>query len=155
MKKINFIEKFLGSGFYTGYISNASGTFASAAALLIYLIPGFENPAFLLLVISVFIVAGVPIATKFENIYGKDPKECTIDEVVGTWITFIFLPKKIWWILLAFLIWRAMDIFKPFPIRKLEKIKGGWGIMLDDIAAGFGSLIIVNLIIYLISLLTN
>ena len=146
--KINFIEKILGSGFYSGYSSFASGTVGSITALIIYLIPGFENPSLMILSISVFILIGVPIADKFEKIYGKDPKECTIDEVVGMWITLLFLPKKIWWIVLAFLIWRAMDIIKPYPAGKFEEIKGGWGIMLDDIMAGIYSFISVQLIIY-------
>lgn len=145
--KINFIEKLLGSGFYTGYIPIASGTWGSLAGLIIYLFPGFENPSLMIFMISLFILIGVPIATKFEKLYGKDPKECTIDEVVGMWITLLFIPKKIWWIVLAFLIWRALDILKPFPARKLEEIKGGWGIMLDDIAAGIYSFILVQLVI--------
>ena len=105
--------------------------------------------------ISLFILIGVPIADKFETLYGKDPKECTIDEVVGTWITLIFLPKKIWWIILAFLIWRAMDILKPFPARKLEDVKGGWGVMLDDIMAGIYSFISIQLIIYFFNMLVK
>ncbi|TSA29541.1 MAG: phosphatidylglycerophosphatase A [Ignavibacteriales bacterium] len=153
--KINFIEKFLGSGFYTGYIRFASGTWGSIAGLIIYLIPGFENPSLMIFMISLFIVFGVPIADKFEALYGKDPKECTIDEVIGMWITLLFLPKKIWWIILAFLIWRVLDIIKPYPARNLEKIKGGWGIMLDDIMAGIYSFILIQLTIYFFNLITK
>lgn len=153
--KINFLKKFLGSGFYTGYIQFASGTWGSFAALIIYLVPGFENPALMIFMISLFILIGVPIADKFETLYGKDPKECTIDEVVGMWITLIFLPKKIWWIILAFLIWRAMDILKPFPARKLEDVKGGWGVMLDDIMAGIYSFISIQLIIYVFNMIVK
>lgn len=153
--KINFVEKLLGSGFYTGYMKTASGTWGSLAGLIIYLIPGFENPSLMIFVISLFILIGVPIATKFETIYGIDPKECTIDEIVGMWITLLFLPKKIWWIILAFLIWRVLDIIKPYPVRNLEKIKGGWGIMLDDIMAGIYSFITIQLIIYFFNLVTK
>ena len=153
--KINFLEKLLGSGFYTGYIRFAPGTWGSLAALIIYLIPGFENPSLLIFMISLFILIGVPIGDKFEALYGKDPKECTIDEVVGMWITLLFLPKKIWWIVLAFLIWRAMDIVKPFPARKLENIKGGWGIMLDDVMAAIYSFISIQLIIYFFNIMVK
>lgn len=153
--KINFVEKLLGSGFYTGYIRFASGTWGSLAALIIYLIPGFENPSLMIFMISLFILIGVPIADKFETLYGKDPKECTIDEVVGMWITLLFLPKKIWWIVLAFLIWRAMDIVKPFPARKLESIKGGWGIMLDDVMAAIYSFISIQIIIYFFNIMAK
>ena len=153
--KINFVEKLLGSGFYSGYIKTASGTWGSLAGLIIYLIPGFENPSLMILMISFFILIGVPIATKFELIYGNDPKECTIDEIVGMWITLLFLPKKIWWIILAFLIWRVLDIIKPYPARKLENVKGGWGVMLDDIMAGIYSFVLVQLTIYVFNLLTK
>jgi phosphatidylglycerophosphatase A len=153
--KINFLEKLLGSGFYTGYIRFASGTWGSLAALIIYLVPGFENPSLMIFMISLFILIGVPIGDKFEALYGKDPKECTIDEVVGMWITLLFLPKKIWWIVLAFLIWRAMDIVKPFPASKLESIKGGWGIMLDDVMAAIYSFISIQLIIYFFNIMVK
>ena len=148
--KLNLIEKILGSGFFTGYIPFASGTFGSLAAVIIYLIPGFENPTVLLLLISLFTVIGVNLGSKFEKIYGKDPKECTIDEFVGTWISLLFLPKNLVYVLGAFLIWRVFDIIKPFPANYFEKIKGGWGIMLDDIIAGFYSFIVIQIILYFI-----
>ncbi|PJA96665.1 MAG: phosphatidylglycerophosphatase A [Ignavibacteriales bacterium CG_4_9_14_3_um_filter_34_10] len=151
--KLNFIENFLGSGFYTGYSKKASGTVASGVAAAFYLIPGFENPTVLLLVISFFIAVGKDIATKFELAYGKDPKECTIDEFIGTWISFLFLPKKIWYILAAFLIWRMLDIYKPFPANLVEKINGGWGILLDDIIAGFYTFLTMQLLLMLIEYL--
>lgn len=136
-------------------MKTASGTWGSLASLIIYLIPGFENPSLMIFMISLFILIGVPIATKFESIYGKDPKECTVDEIVGMWITLLFLPKKIWWIISAFLIWRLLDIIKPFPARSLEKIKGGWGVILDDVMAAIYSFIIIQLTIYVFNLITK
>ena len=149
--KINFIERMLGSGFFTGYIPFASGTFGSLMAIAIYLIPGFENPTILLSLISFFSIIGIHLGNKFEKVYGKDPSQCTIDEMVGMWITLLFLPKYIWFILIAFIIWRILDIIKPFPANIVEKIKGGWGIMLDDIIAALYSLILIHIIIYFIS----
>jgi phosphatidylglycerophosphatase A len=145
--KINQIEKFIGSGFYTGFIPLASGTFGSIAALAIYFIPGFEKPYIILPLIIIFISWGVKLGTKFEAVYGVDPAECTIDEVVGMWVTLLFLPKNIFIALLAFIVWRILDIIKPFPARKSESLKGGLGIMMDDIIAGIYSLIIVHLIL--------
>lgn len=147
--KLNNLEKILGSGFFTGYIPVASGTFGSLAALFLYLIPGFENPTLLLLLISLFTVIGINIATKFEAVYGKDPAECTIDEMVGMWISLLFIPKTVLYVISAFLIWRVLDIIKPFPARQAEKLKGGLGVMLDDVISGFYSLIIIHIFIYL------
>jgi phosphatidylglycerophosphatase A len=149
--KINFIEKILGSGFYTGYIPFASGTFGSLAALVIYFIPGFENSFIIIPAIIVFIFYGIFIGNKFEKLYGKDPSECTIDEVVGMWITLLFLPKNIIIATAAFFIWRLFDIVKPYPARKLESLNGGLGIMIDDIVAGIYSLITIHLILTMFS----
>jgi phosphatidylglycerophosphatase A len=145
--KINPIEKLIGSAFYTGYIPLASGTFGSMVALLIYFIPNFEKPYVILPTIFIFIIWGIKIGTKFEGLYGKDPAECTIDEVVGMWITLLFLPKDIFIALIAFVVWRTLDIIKPFPARKSESLHGGLGIMMDDIISGIYSLIIVHLIL--------
>lgn len=148
--KINLFEKLLGSGFLSGYIPFAPGTFGSLVALLIYLIPGFENPTILLLLISLFSIIGFSVGTKFESLYGKDPKQCTIDEMVGMWISLLLVPKKIWFIVLVFLLWRLFDIVKPFPANVAEKLDGGLGIMLDDIIAGIYTLVIVQIIISII-----
>ena len=145
--KLNFFEKLLGSGFYTGYIPFISGTFGSLAALIIYYIPGFENPLILIPAIIIFTFYGIYVGSRFESVYGKDPAECTIDEIVGMWISLLFLPKILLISLLAFLLWRILDIIKPFPARNFEKFKGGLGIMLDDITSGIYSLIIVHIIL--------
>ena len=149
MKQINWFERIVGSGFYTGYIPVASGTFGSLVAIVIYIIPGFEQLQIILPSIVILFVYGVFVSSKFEKLYGKDPSQCTVDEVVGTWIALIALPKTVYIISTSFLVWRALDIIKPFPARSSEKLPGGWGIMIDDVIAGFYSLIIVHLIVYL------
>lgn len=148
--KINFFEKFIGSGFYTGYFPIASGTVGSAAAILIYLIPGFENFYIIIPAAILMAVYGIYIGTKFEKKYGKDPAQCTIDEVVGTWISLIALPKTFWVILVSFLLWRILDIIKPPPARNLERLNGGFGIMLDDVVSGIYTLLIMHLVVYLL-----
>ena len=148
MVKLSFIEKLLGSGFYTGYIPIASGTFGTLAALFIYLIPGFENPYIIIPALIIFFIYGVYVGNKFEKVYGKDPSECTIDEVVATWISYLLLPKTAGIIIITFFLWRALDIFKPYPARKLENLNGGLGIMIDDVVSGFYTLIIMHLVVY-------
>lgn len=145
--KINQLEKIIGSGLYTGYIPLASGTFASIAALLIYFIPNFDKPYVIIPAIAIAFILGVRIGSKFEILYGKDPGECTIDEMVGMWISLLFLPKDLFVILIAFVIWRSLDIIKPYPAKQMEKIQGGLGIMLDDAVSAFYSLIIVHFIL--------
>ena len=147
MKQINLFEKILGSGFFTGYIPIASGTCGSLAALLIYFIPGFEKLQIILPVTFLTFAIGVYIAEKFEKTYGKDPSECTVDEMVGTWIALLLLPKTIGIALTSFFIWRVLDIIKPAPARQSENLKGGWGIMIDDIISGFYTFIIMHILI--------
>ena len=150
--KINFFEKALGSGFYTGYIPFAPGTFGSLVALLIYYIPGFEEPVILFTAIVLFILFGIYVGNKFEMKYGKDPRQCTIDEMVGMWISLLFLPKRLVISILAFIVWRALDIIKPFPSRNLENLNGGLGIMIDDIVAAIYALIILHILLHVFRL---
>lgn len=141
---LNAVEKFLGSGFYTGYLPFASGTWGSAAALLLFLIPGFEELYILIPLIIIFTLYGIYAGSRFEKAYGKDPAECTIDEVVGMWITLIAVPKAPVPLLLGFFIWRFFDIIKVPPARNIEKLEGGTGIMLDDVISGIYSLLIIH-----------
>ncbi len=148
MKQINLFEKIVGSGLYTGYIPIASGTFGSIVALLIYSITGFEKLWIIIPAIILLFIYGIYVSYKFENIYGKDPAECTVDEVVGTWIALIALPKTLLIVITAFFIWRLLDIIKPFPASTAENLPGGWGIMTDDVISGIYSLILVHIIVY-------
>ena len=147
--KINFFERFIGSGFLTGYFPIASGTVGSLAALIIYLIPGFEQLFVIIPSIVIFMVYGIYVGTKFEAEYGKDPAQCTIDEVVGMWIALVALPKTFAIVAIAFILWRILDIIKPPPARNLERLKGGLGIMIDDVISGIYTLIIMLLVVYL------
>ena len=148
--KLNIFEKILGSGFYSGYFPVASGTVGSLAALIIYFIPGFEQWFIIVPLTIIFAAYGIYIGTKFEIVYGKDPVECTIDEIVGMWISLIALPKTILIAIGAFLLWRILDIIKPPPARNLERLKGGIGIMIDDVISGLYTLIIMHLVVYLL-----
>ena len=150
--KINFIEKLIGSGFYTGYIPLASGTFGSIVALLIYWVPGFENPVIMFPAIIVFTAYGIYVGNKFDKKYGKDPAECTVDEMVGQWIALLYVPKTIIFSIVVFFMWRFFDIVKPFPARKLEYLPGGLGIMIDDVISAFYSLILVHLVLIIFNI---
>ena len=148
MKQINWFEKLIGSGFYTGYVPIASGTFGSLVAIVIYIIPGFERLEIIIPAIILLFSYGLFVSSKFEKVYGKDPSQCTVDEVVGTWIALIALPKSFLIVFTTFLIWRVLDIIKPFPARTSEKLPGGFGIMIDDVISGFYTVVIVHLFVY-------
>jgi phosphatidylglycerophosphatase A len=133
----------------TGYFPFAPGTFASLITLLIiwFLIPSF----FYILIpvsISLFCIS-VWSATKGEEIFGKDGRQIVIDEACGMAISLLFVPKEIRWYAIAFFLFRMFDIFKPPPARSMEKLKGGWGVTLDDVAAGIYANAILHLIYYI------
>lgn len=147
--KMNPIVKFIGSGFYTGYIPFASGTWGSLAALLIYWVTPLSTNPYVLLVSAIGVsLIGIPLSDKFERQYGEDPSECTVDEVAGMWLSLLFLPKSFIIAGVTFLIWRIIDILKPFGIKKLEKYPRGYGVMLDDIAGGMLTAIIMHTLLF-------
>lgn len=150
-EKISFADRlklFFATGFLTGYFPFASGTVGSFLAVLIYLlIPGFEEPYILIFVILLFSVVGIFTSEFAEKIYGFDPPEVVIDEIVGMWITLLFVPKTFVITAIGFVLFRIFDIVKPFPARQSQDLKGGIGIMLDDIISGFYSLVILHLIL--------
>jgi phosphatidylglycerophosphatase A len=94
-------------------------------------------------------LAGIWAANRAEKLFGrKDPKPVVIDEVIGQLITFLFLPYAAGPILvvLGFFLFRAFDIFKPYPIRRLEALPGGLGIIADDVLAGAYAAILLSLV---------
>jgi phosphatidylglycerophosphatase A len=131
-----------------GYFPVAPGTLGSAlgAALVVGL--GRLPIGRLWLTASVFAAAaaifalGVWASGQAEKFFGRvDPPPVVIDEVIGQMITFLARPRGSWKFFLAgFVLFRALDVVKPFPARRAEKAPGGWGIMLDDVIAGGYSL---------------
>jgi len=79
-----------------------------------------------------------------------DPSIVVIDEIVGIWTTLFLLPKTFTVILLAFIVFRVLDIVKPYPARQLEAIPNGWGIMLDDLVAGIYANIATRVCYYIL-----
>jgi phosphatidylglycerophosphatase A len=140
---IQQIKKVIGSGFFSGYFPFAPGTIGSLVALVIFLIPGFGNIYVILPAIIVCFFIGLPLGDYFEDLYGKDPKQFTLDEFVGTWIALLITPKTLELILVTFVVWRVLDIIKPFPANRAESLNGGLGIMLDDVVSGMYSLIFI------------
>jgi phosphatidylglycerophosphatase A len=89
------------------------------------------------------------ISGQAQNHWGKrDDPRIVIDEIMGYLITMFWLPKTTLFIILGFFLFRFFDIFKPPPIRLLEKVKGGYGVVLDDVLAGVYSNIILQIISY-------
>ena len=145
--------KFLASGFGLGYSPVAPGTMGTLGGLFLYLL----LPANMLWVHAGVIVllffCGVWAATRVEQfLKEKDAQIIVLDEVVGFLIAVFFLPRDSWLILPAgFVLFRLFDIFKPFPLQRLERIPKGWGVMLDDVGAGTYTNLILRVMLVVFS----
>ena len=131
-----------------GYLPIAPGTWGSLVALLIwYVIIGHISSTTLIILILTIFVFGVYTSSITERqMDKKDPSVVVIDEWVGQWIALLFLPKSLLWGFVAFAIFRLFDIWKPYPIKTLDNMPSGWGIMLDDVLAGIYALVVVSVL---------
>lgn len=145
-RSVSLPVRLIATGFFSGYSPVAPGTAGSLVGLALYLIPGFEAPALLSSAVVVTFLIGVFTAARMEQSLGEDPPIVVVDEIVGMWISLLFLPKTVRIALLSFVLFRAFDIVKPPPARRLESYRNGWGIMLDDVAAGVYANVAVRLV---------
>ena len=140
--------------FGMGRLRPGPGTWGSAAAVLIWGVIWRWVPAqiqgFVLAGLAVLaIVVGIPAATRFARaLQLKDPQAVVIDEVAGQWITLLFAPVSWKTLLLGFILFRAFDILKPPPVRQLERLPEGTGIVVDDVAAGLYALLVMQLVLH-------
>lgn len=144
----NRLVHFLAFGFGAGYAPVAPGTFGTLVAIPIYLLlMQTPLPVYALVVLGMF-VAGVWLCATTERDLGMhDHSGIVWDEIVGYLITMFMAPAGWVWVVVGFLLFRLFDIWKPFPIRALERrIQGGFGNMLDDALAGLYSLVILQVL---------
>jgi phosphatidylglycerophosphatase A len=141
--------------FGVGRLRPGPGTWGSLAAVLIWLgvsrlIQTASQTLTLAGMAVVAIAIGIPGATAVAKASGvKDPQFVVIDEVAGQWITLLFAPIAWKTVLAGFILFRGFDIVKPPPVRQLEKLPWGSGIVLDDVAAGFYALAVMQLLLHL------
>jgi len=136
---ISKIAHILATFFYVGYTPKMPGTVASLITMImVYFLP-IVSVMYSVILVGILLVGGVIVSGIFEKELGvKDPSVIVIDEVAGMLLALLCTPKTIVCYLLAFGLFRFLDIYKPFPINIPDKhMTGGWGIMLDDILAGF------------------
>jgi len=108
---------------------------------------GNESPFIELSVTAVILVLGTWSAHQVEAQWGKDSSKVVIDEVAGMCISLLWVPITWQYVLVGLALFRLFDITKPLYIRRLEKLNGGWGVMLDDVLAGIYSNIVLQLIV--------
>lgn len=146
------LSKIISTFFGVGYLPQFPGTAASALTVVAYyfLLYRLNWVIFILLIISIFL-----IGVYFSNILQKDsdeedPSKIVIDEVSGQLAGIFLVPPRLVYLILAFFIFRYLDIVKPFSLKKVETLPGGWGVMGDDLVAGIITGIIMHLILIFI-----
>jgi len=139
----------LASGFGAGYAPIAPGTAGTLVAIPIFLaLSSIPFPLYELTILTFFFLASW-ISGEAERGSGrKDDPRIVIDEIMGYLITMLWLPKTILFVISGLFVFRFFDIIKPPPIRILEKVKGGYGVVLDDVLAG----VYANIVLQIISL---
>jgi phosphatidylglycerophosphatase A len=141
----NFLMRAIATVGGVGYLPFAPGTWATAVGVAIAYFLGNNLPVYTI-VLLVLLALGIMTTGIIEKqMNQKDPGILVIDEVVGVMITLWGLPL-IWPVMICgFFLFRAFDMFKIYPINKLENQPGGWGIMLDDCMAGVYSTIVLRI----------
>ena len=137
--------------FGIGYLPLAPGTMASLFVTILYkyYLHLWNWPVYLGFLVLIFIFGALTSSSYAETQKKEDPRSVVIDEVLGQLIVLFRMPPS-WPLLIAgFLLFRALDILKPFLIKKSENFPRGWGIMMDDVMAGVCAGIVINLYLLL------
>lgn len=141
--------------FYLGYIPFIPGTFGSLAGILLFYLTQ-SNPVSYLLLTFILTILGFLTAGQTERALDKkDARVIVIDEVCGMLIGLMLIPLDIRLVIVAFLLFRLLDILKPYPAGWLQKLKGSMGIMGDDIVAGLYTNIILQIVLRVASFKTS
>jgi phosphatidylglycerophosphatase A len=140
--------------FGTGLLRPGPGTWASAATILLWwllsrwIVPASQTTVAILLALAA-VAVGIPAATRVSRATNlKDPQFVVIDEVAGQLVTMIAVPVSWKSLLLGFILFRGFDILKPPPVRQLEALPEGIGIVIDDVGAGLYALAIMQLALH-------
>jgi phosphatidylglycerophosphatase A len=143
------IAKYIATLGFVGFIPIAPGTFGTFAALAVFILlkPSLYLHAVILLLIIPIGIISSHIAERVLN--EKDSGHIIIDEFCGYFFSVLFVPVSFGYALAAFFLFRVFDILKPFPIRKIENLKGGIGIMADDLMAALYTNIILQIWIFI------
>lgn len=139
----------IATGFFVGFAPFGPGTFGTALAIPLVWLGALGGVFFQLLLAGGFFVLGVWASQRALKVLGKeDAPQIVADEIAGFLVAMVGIPFTWYWLGCGFLLFRFFDIYKPFPISYLdENVGGGWGVMLDDLAAGLFANLVMHLMV--------
>lgn len=158
IKSFPIVPRLLATSFGFGFLPKAPGTWGALLAVTLWLPLYFWATQPMIFIVTlcatiIYCVAGTWASTQSEKYWGKDPVVACADETVGQWASMLPLSGieiTPWWMIaLSFVLFRLFDIFKPLGIRWFERLRGGYGMMADDLMAALYTVIILLAIQYL------
>ncbi|MDH4210281.1 MAG: phosphatidylglycerophosphatase A [candidate division WOR-3 bacterium] len=137
-----YLKTLFATGFLLGYSPVAPGTLSCFLGVLIWYLLHISEIGYIIVASALFII-GVIVSGDLEKNWGKDPRRVVIDEYTCILLPLYFTPLRIVPLAITFVLFRVFDILKPPPLKYIEKLGGGWGIMLDDLMAAVYTTIII------------
>ena len=151
------LKPILGSFFYAGFLPNAPGTWGSFFALFFIYFIGLYTPWYGIALFTLFCsFLTVWVSEECERVWGGDPSPLVMDEFAGQGMAFIGISllnpdiNVFLLLVLGFVFFRFFDIKKPLGVDKLQQLPGGWGILVDDLLAGFYAFLCLKILLYFI-----
>lgn len=148
---MSFLSKIIATFFSVGYFPLAPGTLTSLIVVLLYrfYLHKLSWPFYLLLLFFLLLI-GIITSTQYSSVLNKkDPRNIVIDEAFGQ-LLLLFRMSEAWLpLILSFFLFRLFDITKPYPIKKIETLPKGWGIMMDDVVAAAYAGVVIHLYLLL------
>ena len=142
------ISEWIATCFKVGYLPLAPGTWGSIFAILVWwvLLKDLDLLIFGIVIILFFFIGIIVSNIIIDQNGDNDPSHIIIDELVGQWLALWMLPDGSFYIIIVFILFRFFDIIKPWPIRFMEQLPKGLGVMCDDLTAGLITLILIQII---------
>lgn len=141
----------IGTFFFLGELPRIPGTWGSLGGLLLYLALGSTTSVWHVFVFGVLLILGFCLAGPASELFGKkDARPVVIDEAASIFLVFFGIRPSFWIFVTGFVLYRLLDVVKPFPARQLERVPGSAGIMLDDLVCGiYGQILMRALSLFL------